>query len=456
MAELEADRRRRIESLVDEWLADADVPGASVVLVDAEGERFTAGFGARDLAENDPATPETLYGMGSISKSITALTVVRLTEAGELSLDDPVTDYTDHFEAAPGDPITVADLLSHTSGMPATSIGLLAQSFEGVPAGVADEADRVRFVREAADHRAVDRDRFMYYNTGYDVLGAVVDAVDGRPYATAVAEDVFEPLGMDDATFDADVFDASADAMTGYRPGEDGPEPAPFPFEDLIRPSGGLVASVRDMGRFLRAMMAGGTLDGERVCSSETIERLHRPRAVRQAYLDGSEEQYGYGWMRHPLGDDAALGHGGSIVVSTAYAGYLDDAGVGVVIACNTTADPHPIEVGQAILAVATGREPTDVPAYAIREKCEAVTGTYETFREGATASVERSAGGLEVEIDSPFGDATFAAFPETLDPADHTFYMVAGDGGRVPVEFRLDEEPASLFFRRNRFRRAG
>lgn len=72
------ERVRAVESLVDDWVHDADVPGASVVVVDEAGELYAEGFGARDLASNAAATPDTLYGMGSVTKSVTALAVLQL------------------------------------------------------------------------------------------------------------------------------------------------------------------------------------------------------------------------------------------------------------------------------------------------------------------------------------------------------------------------------------------
>jgi len=456
MGDLPADRIRAVESLVHDWLQKEDVPGASLVLVDADDELYAGGFGARDLESNAPATPDTLYGMGSITKSITGLSVVELAEAGRLSLSDPVDEYIEHFADAPGDPITLAELLSHTSGMPATSPGLLAQSLTGVPAGVASEDDRERLVREATEWRATDRERFMYYNTGYDLLGRVIEAVDGREYAEYVRREVFDPLGMDRSTFHREPFEADEDAMTGYQAGEDAPEPAEFPFEELIHPSGGLVSSPREMGRFLRATMTDGTLDGERIVSPDALERCHRPRATRHTYLDGTDQEYGYGWMRQPFLDDHLVGHGGSILVSTAYAGFLADEGLGVAVACNTTADPHPMELGAAVLAVATDRDPTREPAFALKEKCEAVTGTYESFRGELSATVERDGGGLAVTLSGSWGEEELAAFPDSLDPADHVFYTVTGDGARMPVEFDTSGDRTDLFYARSRLRQTG
>lgn len=456
MPTIETETIDDIEALVTDWLTENDVPGASIVIVDEDGERYADGFGARDIESNAPATPDTLYGMGSISKSLTALAVIQLATSGELHVDDAVDEYVDHYADAPGEPITIADLLSHTSGMPASPTGTFDQALAGFPAGIADGADLERFVRDSTEFRAVDDERFFYYNTGYDVLGAVVEAVDGRPYASYVREEIFGPLGMDRSTFDPDRLEEDADAMTGYRPGSDdeAPEASPFPLGDLNQPSGGLISSVRELARFLRAMMTDGSVGGTRMCPADAVDELQRGRAIRQTFLDRTEQAYGYGWMRQPVGSQDVVGHGGSILVATSYAGYLADDGIGVVVACNTSAEPHTGELGMAVLALLSGQDVTAVPAYALREKCEAVTGTYEAFRGEYPITVEHDGGKLAVTIGGALGEEEIPAFPRSLDPADHAFYTVTGAGARAPLEFDLDDEPADLYFQRIRARR--
>jgi CubicO group peptidase (beta-lactamase class C family) len=154
--------------------------------------------------------------MSSITTSLTAVAVLRLVEAGALSLSDAVADHVDYFGEAPGEPITHADLLSHAPGMSALDPGAVAQRSTGLPAGMADEADRRRLVRESIHWRATDRERFMYYKTGYGVLGRVVEAVDGWAYATHVREGLLEPLGTERATFHRKPLDTDYDAMTGF------------------------------------------------------------------------------------------------------------------------------------------------------------------------------------------------------------------------------------------------
>lgn len=456
MTELPPDTVREIESLVVEWLDDNDVPGVSVVVVEPDGERYADGFGARDIESNDPATPDTLYGMGSITKSVTSVALAQLAESGALSFEDPVDEYVDHLAAAPGDPITVAELLSHTSGMPATPTGGFLQKLEGFPSGVADEDDFRRHLRDSTEYRATDGERFMYYNSGYAVLGRVVEAVDGRPYEEYVEEEILQPLGMDRATFDPEALEADDDASTGYRPGdeEEPPEPTEFPLPEFDRAAGGLIASVRELSRFLRATMTDGSLDGTTLCSPESVERLQEGRATMATLVDGTDVEYGYGWSRRPQGSGEVVGHGGSILTSTSYAGYLTGSDLGVVVACNTVADPSPGGLGQAILALVDGRDVTDVPAYALKRKAEAVAGTYEAFREEFAISVEPAGGGLRVTVEHPASDEEHRAYPDSLDPDDHEYYVVNGGGARDRLEFDLEGEHDDLYFRRHRVRR--
>lgn len=452
--DIQREQVHEIESLVTEWLHNAGVPGASVVIVDEAGERYAKGFGTRDIETNSPATPDTLYGMASIAKSVTSLAVLQLVEDGELSLDTYVNEYVDHFVDAPGDPITIGDLLSHTSGMPATEPDVVNQAFSGLPAGVADEADFERWVRDATVHRVTDEDRFFYYNVGYIVLGDVVEAVDGREYTDYVHEEIFASLGMDRSSFDPESLVADDDAMTGYAQGEDAPEAASFPFDSLIRPAGGLISSPRELARFLRAMMTDGSLNGTSVCSPETIERLQQGRSTTITYLDGARPEYGFGWVREPFQDDTLVYHNGRMIVSSAFAGFLDSAGLGIVVACNTVPSPPPDEIAKTILAVLTGNDATAVRGVALRKKCEAVTGTYELFRSRKTATVERQAGGITVEVFEPDGQNQLLAYPSSLDPDDHEFYFVSENGARMRIEFDLDGDRADMYIGRHRYRR--
>lgn len=454
-ATLPADRRHKIESFVTDWMHEEEIPGASLLLVDGDEIAYENGFGARDLETNTPATPDTLYGFASISKSVAALGLLQLAEEGALSVDDHVAEYVEYLSDVEGEPITIEELLTHTSGMPSTGASLIGQ-FHNLEIGgpMGDWADHRTWVRQTTDLRATDEERYFYYNIGYGILSQVIEAIDGREYAEYVREEIFEPLGMERTTYHRDEFEADDDAMTPYRVDDGERREVPFPFDETIHGSGGMVSSVRELSRYLRAMMSDGEFHGARVCEPESVTELHEPRVTRHHRLDGTPQRYGYGWMHESMLGDTLIGHSGSLLVSTAYMGFLDDEGVGVLLACNGNPERHPRQIGPGVLSLATGGEPTDVPALALREKLERVTGRYEGFREGMVGEVERAGGELHLSLQSSYGDRAVTLQPDSLDPDDLTFYATLGSGARVPAEFDLAGETDDLFYQRYRLQR--
>jgi CubicO group peptidase (beta-lactamase class C family) len=459
MADLQNGTRREVEQFVSEWVREENVPGASVAVVDADGLAYAEGFGARDRAANAPATPETLYGVGSCTKSVTAVAIMQLAEAGDLSVSDPVDDYLDHLREIPGDPVTVRDLLCHSSGMPSdgnlsaliTRLTDRGEGDSGLP--ITGDDDFRRHVEASADERMTDRERFFYYNTGYTLLGEIVAEVSGQPYAEYVRENVHEPLGMDRSCFSRESFEAEADRMTAYNleggDETDGADESPqkaveadLAFDELLYAPGGMLSSVAEMANYVGMYLD----DGGDMVSAESVERMTERHATRDDYLDGRSRDYGYGLAVTDFLDDTLVGHGGMMGTTTAWFGYLEDAGVGVVTACNTAPDKHPSVVGKAVLALVEGADPHEtVPTYALARKADPLVGEYASHREVRTATVERDGGGFTITADDPGWSAEYRVFPETLDPNDHRYYTVTARGKRVPVEFVVEDDVSLL-----------
>jgi len=445
-----------VESFVADWLTEAGVPGAAVAIVEGDDVAYAEGFGARDLQAEAPATPDTLFGVASCTKPFTAIAVMQLVERGDLSLDDPVADSLPHVAGAPGDPITVGELLSHTSGLPsddqAGALFGVALGLGADPVPLTSEADLRRHVRGSLDRRVTDRETFFYYNTGYTLLALLVEEHAGQPFAEYVEEHVLEPAGMPRATFDADAFEAVDDRMTPYLEGEDGIEPASFPFSRHTRGAGGLLASVRDLANAVRLFIGHGAVDGERVLTPESVDAMTTPVAAFGTYLDGSDVEYGYGTMLEPYLDDRLVGHAGNVVVSTAWFGFLEDAERGVAVACNASAEPHPADVGMGVLALLDGRDPDAVqPYYRFQAALDDVTGEYAGYRNVATASVEAVGGNLRVAIDSGAGEQELLAVPETVENGELRCRTVVAGGIDREVRFDRRGDAVDLFYERAR-----
>lgn len=452
MTGLDAGRTRRVEQFVGDWLTDANVPGASLAVVEDDELVYASGFGSRTLDSNAPATPATLYGVASCSKSVAALAVLVLAERGELSVDDPVSEHVESFDLDGRDgPIRIHDLLTHTSGLPSlkTSEVLLGRltglDEQTVPLG--DREDFYRHLNGAQDEIAHDRGAWaMYNNSGYIVVGDIVRSVTGESFAAFVEREILDPLGMERSTFDP----ANADElMTPYvlRDGE--PEETPFPHRPRSNPAGGLLAPVTELARYLR-FHAGGDL-GVDIVSAEGLARAHEAHTTRAG------RPYGYGWQHRTVGDRTLVGHGGSLGVSSAYIGFTADGEYAVAIGANTTPSPTPPTVAAGLLAILDGHEPADVvPHYARERRFAELTGEYESYRSVTTATVERDADVLWLEIEGELGGGSALLVPTDSEDPGYEFEVPAGDGTRGRAFFTVEDGDISLYYGRNRFHRAG
>lgn len=471
---------RRLDAFLRRIAREDRLPGISAAVVDRDGERYATGIGARDVAGNRPATPDTLYGVGSVTKPVTATAVLQLADAGLCTVDDPISDHlgidlgserTDDSDAddasgtggADPEPVRIRHLLTHTAGYPSlgTSEALIARRLRrgggSVPLG--DRADLYAHIEGAAGERvAPPGERRAYWNAGYGLLGDLIEAVTGKPYPEYVDEHVLAPLGADRATFDDTAFATDDDHMTQYLLEDSGPTVASLPTRDLSRAAGGLLASVRDLGAFLRAQLNGGAADGGRLLPAARAAQLHEPR------VDTPEGRYGYGWQTREVCGRVLVGHAGSIVVSGAYAGFCPDAGLGVAIAANATPDYSLSRFGEAAVALALGEQPEAVvPFWRRRQLFDRLTGTYAGYRDVVRAAVRRVGGTLRLERRGPLerdraelhpddlGDGP----PAALGPGDHvSFHALTAAGARRPAEFRFTTDGVRLVIDRWNLRR--
>ena len=457
---LGSDERRRIERFVTDWLSEERIPGASVAVVRDGETTYAEGFGARDVASNAPATAETAYGVASVTKSFTALAVLQQVERGAIALTDPISAHLDWFDGL-DEPPTVHELLSHSSGMPSdgASVALIARLTETAPVEVplSSAEDLRRHVDDSLADRA-EGDRFFYYNTGYTALGTLVERLDGRSFPTYVTEEILEPLGMRRSAVAPESFREWDDAMTPYRPGADDRTPCALPVKG-VGAAGGLAAPMTELAAYVRFQ-----LDPDpSVIDPALLAQAHEAHATRQTYLDGSEQGYGYGWMRRALFGEPLIEHGGSLGVSTAYAGFLPASDTGVVVACNDSPDAHPQFVGPALLARLRDHPATATRYYALRDRAQRVAGTYRSSRGIMTAEVEASGGSLRLTLETALGTETITAQPTATDDQRHEtaddhqnettdalrYETTAASGARVPVRFEQTTDGYDLFYQR-------
>ena len=322
---------KAIPERMQKFVDDGTVSGA-VTLVAHKGEIMSVeAVGLADIANKKPMRTDSLFWIASMTKPITATAIMILQDEGKLSVNHPVEKYLPEFknqwliESKSGDnmvlkkaprPITLRDLLTHTSGLndvPAPRLNCtlaeLAMAYSQVP---------LKFPPGS---------KWEYCNSGINVLGRIVEVASGQSYADFLQDRIFKPLGMKDTTFWPGASQAKRIAKS-YQPAKGGGlEETNIwfirgDFSDRSRtafPSGGLFSTAQDMWRFYQMALNGGEFNGKRIVSRESVELMTRTQTgnIRAGFTEGMSFGYGWGVVKQPTGvtemlSPGTFGHGGA------------------------------------------------------------------------------------------------------------------------------------------------
>lgn len=321
-------RFRAIDDYLQQELHRLRVPGAALAVVRGDRIVHVVTFGVADETGR-AVTPATPFLIGSTSKSITALAILQLVEAGRVNLDAPVSRYLAWFHADGPEPtsqVTVRQLLNQTSGIPASA------GRRGLTDGDTSSDALARHAYALRDVSLAHRPgwTFEYSNANYVLLGAIIQAVTGRSYEAYVQEHIFDPLGMDQ-TFSSQQRAENHGMALGYRLWFGHPVAAPhMPFVRGMISAGYLISSVEDMARLLSVHLENGRSGRVALLSGAGIAELHRP-AARVNWRWG----YGMGWVVGELARHPVLWHNGGVPSFYAFMALLPDQEEGLVLLLN-------------------------------------------------------------------------------------------------------------------------
>ena len=309
-------------------------PGAAALVVQDGMPVLRKGYGLANVELGVPIRPDMVFRLGSTTKQFTSACILKLVEEGKLRLDDPISKYLPDYPAA-GRAVTLQQLLTHTSGIKSATdmptwfphmredwtVAQLIDFFKNEP---------LDFPPGTSWH---------YTNSGYILLGAILEKVTGRPYAEIVADWIFRPLGMKDTRYGSDtpIIPGRAD---GYRKTPDGVINAPYLSMTQPFSAGALVSTVDDLARWQAA------LDRGEILSAESRRRMWTPVVLP----DGRPTRYGFGWGIWSYQGHAVVEHGGTINgFSTANMRLPDDRiYVAVLSNCGGCADPRSLALTAA------------------------------------------------------------------------------------------------------------
>lgn len=249
--------------------------GTALVAENGRGV-YKGGFGLANMEWHIPNTPDTKFRLGSITKQFTATLTLQLVEQGKIKLDGKISDYLPDYRKDTGQKVTIHQLLTHTSGIPSYT------SQPGFFENVSRNPYKVdEFVKKYAsgDLEFEPSSKFSYNNSGYFLLGAIIEHVTGKPYEQVLKENIFEPLGMKNTGYDHHATIISKRA-TGYGKTQDGYSNAPYLDMSIPYAAGSLYSTVEDLYLWDQALYT------DKILSAQSKALMYKP------FLDS----YAYGW----------------------------------------------------------------------------------------------------------------------------------------------------------------
>jgi D-alanyl-D-alanine carboxypeptidase len=418
---------RQAEALLNAAVPDADGPGMAVLVARGDEVLFRGARGMASIELGVPLSPDHVFRIGSVTKQFAAAGLLKLVDDGKVALADPLSKFLPDYPG--GEAITIAQLLNHTSGI---------QSYTNLP-GYMDQ--EIRKDLDTSALVAVFKDKpvefapgegWNYNNSGYVLVGAVIEKASGMPWQRWLEQVQFRPAGLEHTRSGATRGVIPGHA-SGYSAGADGSISVAAPLS-MTQPhaAGALVSTVDDLLRWNRA------LHGGQLISPASYQRMISP----EGKAGEAPNNYGFGIQADSIRGRDALQHGGGINGFLSMLIYLPDSEVTVVTLRNADGAGPTRSLPRQLAALAVGDpypkgEPVTVPA----SELEALQGVYRldadnhrTLRMKDGALTSQRSGGMAFEL-IPVGNDTFE-FEDSLSR-----FVIERDADGAPEAMRFFPE---------------
>lgn len=308
---------------------DHHIPGMALAIIQDDKLILARGFGQRDVDKNLPASPDTLFAIGSSTKAFTSLLCAMMVEEGKMGWEEPVTTYLPGFalkDEAATRQATLRDLLGHRTGLGRTDM---------LWAGGTATREQILAQISHATLKDPFRSKFNYNNVMFLAAGTAAGNVAGSDWDTLVRTRILEPLEMKSTTTSIDAMLPDPRASKGYAWDDEKKSYKHLPMRNLagIAPAGAINSNVLDMSRWVRLQLGRGTFNGKKLTFPETLMSTW-DRQIDMAPQIG----YAMGWMLHDWNGKRVVEHGGNIDGFAAEVAMLPDEHVGLVLLANVSA----------------------------------------------------------------------------------------------------------------------
>jgi CubicO group peptidase (beta-lactamase class C family) len=322
----------RMEQVIQSFVADKQFMGA-VLVARGNDILLDKGYGFANLEWNIPDSPKTKFRLGSITKQFTAASILLLEERGKLSVNDSVKKYMPDAPAA-WDKITIFNLLTHTSGIPSfTSFPDYAklEPFQATPAELV-----ARFRDKPLDFQPGEQ--WSYSNSGYVLLGYLIEKISGESYAHFVQDNIFKPLGMVDSGYDSNSA-VIQNRASGYTMGQNGIVNAGYIDMTIPLSAGALYSTTEDLLRWEQGLF------GRKLISPASLKKMTTP----------FKNDYGFGLGIRAVNGQEQIDHGGGIEGFNTKLAYYPAEKLTVVVLANLNG-AAPEEIAADLHTIAEGR----------------------------------------------------------------------------------------------------
>jgi CubicO group peptidase (beta-lactamase class C family) len=354
----EAQDTVRMEQIIQSHVTAKRFMG-SVLVVRGDQVLLDKGYGYANLEWQIPDSPEAKFRLGSITKQFTAASILLLEERGKLKTDDPVKKYMPDAPAA-WDKITIYNLLTHTSGIPSFTGFPDYRSTEAAP--TTPEKLVARFRDKPLEFQPGEK--WNYSNSGYVLLGYLIEKISGQSYKDFVQENIFKPLGMNDSGYDSNSAIILHRAY-GYSPGPNGPVNAGYIDMSIPFSAGSLYSTTHDLLRWEQGLFGG------KVLSAPSLKKMTAP----------FKQDYACGLAVRTVNGHTEIDHGGGIEGFNTELAYYPDDKLTIVVLGNLNGDA-PGEIATQLAALVHGEKvvlPSERKEIAVLPGIlEKYVGTYE------------------------------------------------------------------------------
>jgi len=377
-----------LEKIIRKYMRKGKIPGLAISIFQENRIIYSKGFGARDLERFLPMTPQTLIGIGSITKSFTACAIMKLAEKGKISLEDSGSKYLKFAPFSTHPDIKIKHMLSHSTGVPAADTGLFSMFYtfgdyrkiyptttrEDFEAHLGEPEDFIIFK---------PGEQFYYNNDMFTCLGFIIEQISGISYSDYIRNEFLKPLGMERAVFSKEEFEDDDDRMTGYLPHKENdvmvPKKNDVPLYKFLDAPGGLYVSMEEMMNYAQMFLQKGNFHGNQLLAPQSIDVMWTPM-INSPYGFGKDPKYCLGWVKDEnYFPQTLIHHGGGLGTSCAFFGLIPDLKIGVIVGQNSCTGNSSV-IMRAALSILLNIDPmSHVEELAMERIIEEISGNYKS-----------------------------------------------------------------------------